>query len=69
MALAKKCDRCGKYYEENYKFRPGLFSNAVSNIVTVGRSDIRPDKVCDDFDMCDDCLTSFYDWFKEDKND
>lgn len=54
MALAKKCDRCGKFYEKNI-----LYSKKVHNTVT------HVDGVCmsvetgdtvDYMDLCDDCI-------------
>ena len=40
MANAKKCDRCGKYYDENSRFKTGnsCYGQRVSSVteMTVG---------------------------------
>lgn len=57
MADAKKCDRCGNYYDKNEKHETfGRVSGSkLSGIRTVDRSG-HMDK---DFDLCDTCIGSF----------
>ena len=53
MANAKKCDRCGEYYDE-----PD--SNCIGgiNIVPVSEGTIYT------FDLCEDCLENLYDFLR-----
>ena len=53
MANAKKCDRCGEYYDE-----PG--SNCIGgiNIIPVSEGTIYT------FDLCEDCLEDLYDFLR-----
>ena len=55
MALAMKCDRCGKYYEYCYK---------DINAIALLTYDAGKDKYCDKirFDICPDCAESFDEW-------
>ena len=50
MADAKKCDRCGKYYDENYHDRY-VFGNTITHIkLSTDFSDHNYKKL----DLCDD---------------
>ena len=71
MSLAKKCDRCGIYYEQrNISFKKQsingivLADRKVNNEAQVGRMNI---------DLCPKCLNSLVDWLaydeKENKDD
>ena len=71
MALAKKCDRCGKFYE-HYPVgnRPGKY-NAVAKVRLgkYGAVEYRSS----DMDLCQDCMNAFVKFMKgskivEDKN-
>lgn len=71
MANAKKCDRCGKYYQE---FEP----NAFDSLANVIRSRVTPDGVRKQIyaiekllDLCPSCLRSLRKWVgtKEDEED
>ena len=55
MACAKKCDRCGNYYDEN-KHERFIFGYRVKKI-TLGTND---KMLYRDFDLCDDCFDAFY---------
>lgn len=57
MADAKKCDRCGKYYEYNddkddefmlKKYEPDWSGDLIERI-----------------ELCQDCMESFNEWFNE----
>ena len=58
MAYAKKCDRCGKYYD----YKPPKFEE-------LNKKEIYK-KINESFDFCDDCLEDFKVFMKEGaKND
>lgn len=55
MANAKKCDRCGKYYENNEEHRfihSGKIIGMVKKVSADGTNSIS-------YDLCDSCLTDF----------
>ena len=48
MAIAKKCDRCGKYYDKNTEHKQNIMCFTVSGLNT-------------DFkDLCDECLDKLH---------
>ena len=57
MANAKKCDRCGKYYDENTRFKSHncRYSQHVSSVteMTAGGYHYK------NYDLCDDCIADF----------
>ena len=57
MANAKKCDRCGKYYDENTRFKSSkcCYGQCVSSVteITVGGYHYK------NYDLCDDCIADF----------
>lgn len=60
MSKAKKCDRCGKFYENNVvmESKGSVLGNTIGGIKTVtkeGRTD-------EGFDLCDDCVKSLFKW-------
>ncbi len=57
MADAKKCDRCGKYYDQE------INTNKISRIRTVNYNGT----VLDGMDLCPECCESFGYWFSEPK--
>ena len=64
MAAAKKCDRCGNYYDDNRRKRIMGFSVIGIKIITQG-----PYK---NMDLCDICVDELYDFLKikeDEKND
>ena len=70
MACAKKCDRCGKYYDD-YAFDGGEY-----NYVTIGRRRFSNDKEVFQGgikDLCWECMQEFYDFLnrfaEEEHND
>jgi hypothetical protein len=53
MANAKKCDRCGKFYEKNLE-------TSYKREVVVGVSFINTrDNAIEDRDLCDECIAKF----------
>lgn len=58
--IVRKCDRCGKVFDD--KNRPFTFDigKSVFRICTVNRYS----KTLDAFDLCDDCMENFNEWMK-----
>ena len=60
MSEAKKCDRCGEFYEENELMEskcsvPGSTIGGINTVTKDGRKD-------EHFDLCDDCVKSLFIW-------
>lgn len=68
MANAKKCDRCGSYYDKNTKHRTTgrVIGGMISGIQTETRLG---EKDCS-YDLCDDCITDLFEFLdgKESKD-
>ena len=65
MANAKKCDRCGDYYDANTKYEIPSYLNTrhAIGISTLVSSDLNyPTEPGIRYDLCDKCLESFYNW-------
>lgn len=64
MSLARKCDRCGKFYETY----AGQDANDFGfNRVTLRDVDnVGHDWVREHFDLCEKCSTDLEDWLKLD---
>ena len=65
MANAKKCDRCGDYYDANTKYEIPSYLNTrhaigISTLVSCNFS--CPTEPGISYDLCDKCLESFYNW-------
>lgn len=60
MADAKKCDRCGNYYDENAKHKVTINSckTVISEVCTYTRSGhaYKP------YDLCDNCIDDFFEF-------
>ena len=52
MAYAKKCDRCGKYYDNNRSKRIDCASVIGIKIITQGPYTL--------MDLCDECIIELY---------
>lgn len=52
MATARKCDRCGKYYDENKKYRYDLGIGTVIGL----RFETLNGNISSRIDLCDECL-------------
>ena len=52
MAIARKCDRCGKYYEENKKYRYNLVMGTVIGLRFETLEGFNSSRI----DLCDECL-------------
>lgn len=59
MAIARKCDRCGQYYDKNSKHET---SNKVYNgiIGGVATTDAFLKNVDKNYDLCDDCIGELF---------
>lgn len=53
MAAAKKCDRCGKFYDRNTRINKGLYKNefidGIVKTTSIGN-------YLNQIDLCDECL-------------
>lgn len=70
MADAKKCDRCGGYYEEREPNALDGLADALNSIIeSIGNTPekINPDRISHSFDLCSACEKSFKKWWKERK--
>ena len=63
MADAKKCDRCGKYYERNHG--QSMCGAYVSRVQL--RSCFDTDLLLKIFDLCDDCVDELFDFLHIEK--
>lgn len=52
MAIARKCDRCGKYYDENKKYRDELGMGTVIGLRFETLKGFNSSRI----DLCDECL-------------
>lgn len=62
MADAKKCDRCGGYYEERETDAFEELTKALKSMVYPESKSYRISKI---FDFCPACEKSFEKWWKE----
>lgn len=60
MSKAKKCDRCGKFYEKNVvmKSKCSVIGSTIGGINTATKEG----KTDEHFDLCDDCVKSLFKW-------
>lgn len=60
MADAKKCDRCGKYYDKNEKHETSgkIHGRKLAGVKTIDTNDCWYNH----FDLCDDCLTDLFEF-------
>ena len=59
--LAKKCDRCGKFYESS-----DMIDNSEMNeiyIISVKKFCVRESTI-EDIDLCRECMNSFIKWYE-----
>lgn len=57
--VAKKCDRCGTYYDEYHKL---INSNKVNSIRLINRG-VGVDSTFKIYDLCPKCMDKFLAWF------
>ena len=65
MATARKCDRCGNYYDNNTKYNSiSPYTGYICGLTTLQSRGFDYDKeTCLTYDLCDKCLESFYNWW------
>lgn len=63
MANAKKCDRCGKLYENNKTYP----YPQIKIVDEMSAKNQRAYLDLDYLDLCFECELSFFDWLKEQK--
>ena len=59
--IAKKCDRCGKFYEESTDNKSGRFTLSI-----ISRNTYCSNGSCD---ICPSCLDELIKWFKNKKGE
>lgn len=59
--LAKKCDRCGKFYE-SYDMIDNREMNGVY-IISKNEFGVR-ESISEDIDLCIECMNSFIKWYE-----
>lgn len=60
MAAAMKCDRCGKYYDDNKATRQGITNVGDSTIIAMKY--VYRNISVRRFDLCDDCVQKLKDF-------
>ena len=73
MADAKKCDRCGKYYDKNerhtnpHQFEDGCVCTAgpieIEYMAKIGIA-TKWRKIVEEYDLCDDCIDDFKEFMR-----
>ena len=61
MALAKKCDRCGKFYEA---YNTKNDRENISGIMTLNLDDNGKFYSHEPLDLCPECKDAFEEWFR-----
>ena len=67
MAIARKCDRCGAFYDKyNEEYRHGIDNtNAMAFIFNRSADSYN---ICERFDLCPDCKDKLVNWILEGGN-
>ena len=60
MAVAMKCDRCGKYYDNNEATRQRITNIGDSKIIAMKY--VYHNTSANRFDLCDDCVRKLKDF-------
>lgn len=64
MAIAKKCDRCGGYYDRNtklFKVKNRLEENEFEGVLLMH---LDRSRIHVSYDLCDSCIAGFLNWMK-----
>lgn len=64
MADAKKCDRCGKFYQETEPTALGSLASAMEQLLSPGTICARKLLVEKFLDLCPSCSASLTQWLK-----
>lgn len=62
MASAKKCDRCGKYYDDNQAHTTG--TNFGQSRIDGMAFTTTNGAYCKENDLCDECIGLLKEWLK-----
>lgn len=62
MALARKCDRCGKFYD-NYNMGDTISLRKTNGIMFINVQYNNKYYSCKKFDLCPVCKDTLVDWF------
>lgn len=65
MATAKKCDRCGKYYDDNQQYPAS--GNGYKSIIDGMAFTMKNGGLKQAYDLCDECITLLKEWVKGEK--
>lgn len=62
MAIARKCDRCGKFYAP---FEESVISTLVQEILSLSKTPTQKhiETVVNSLDLCDECQKNLLEWF------
>ena len=60
MAIARKCDRCGKYYDKNKKYGYDLVMGTVIGLRFETLQGFNSSRI----DLCDECLGKIISWHR-----
>lgn len=66
MALAKRCDRCGKHHDHYITYDGAAAGNAINLVVVTDVGALY--RTIERFDLCPECMGELIDFLKE-KND
>lgn len=65
MANAKKCDRCGKYYDGNELYHDSTnFGKSCTDGMAFTTTN---GEYCKEHDLCDECIGLLKEWLKGEK--
>ena len=65
MATAKKCDRCGKYYDDNKQYPAS--HNGFKSYIDGMAFTTKNGSLGQTYDLCDECITLLKEWLKGEK--
>lgn len=59
---AKKCDKCGKFYDE---YSTKSYDAEPNAILLVQNQENKETYCCKQYDLCRECMENLREWFKE----
>lgn len=62
MAKAKKCDRCGTYFDDNKEYPAS--GNGYRSVLDGAAFTMKNGGLSTCYDLCDDCITKLKEWLK-----
>lgn len=62
MAIVRKCDRCGQYYDKNSKHKTSnrIYNGIIGGVATVDKCG----EIDKQFDLCDNCISDLFTFLK-----